>query len=81
MVELKESATKSTTIFNNLDASEDNYDSGITELDSVCMNCYKTVRKKRIIRKFFIIFFKGPDKIDAHQDPLLSGCNNIVFLL
>ncbi|RNA00407.1 zinc finger ZPR1 [Brachionus plicatilis] len=51
MIELKESATKSTTIFNNLDASEDNYDSGITELDSVCMNCYKTGRTKLMLTR------------------------------
>lgn len=44
MVEQKESATKSKTIFNNLDASQENLDTGITELDSVCMNCYKNVR-------------------------------------
>ena len=34
-------------MFPRLDASEealDNDNSGITEIDSVCMNCYKTVR-------------------------------------
>lgn len=56
MVEQKESTTKSKTIFNKLDASEENLDLGITELDSVCMNCYKTVRDNhRFFRKNFFI--------------------------
>lgn len=41
-----ESATKSKRIFNELDASEEALQSennGITEIDSVCMNCYQTV--------------------------------------
>lgn len=48
MVETQEEntpATKSKRIFNELDASEEaiQNDNGITELDSICMNCYKQV--------------------------------------
>lgn len=45
MVDQKDSTTKSKTIFNKLDASDEAFDSGITEVDSVCMNCFKTVRE------------------------------------
>ena len=39
-----ENKKKSKTVFKKLDASEEAIEeNGVTEIDSVCMNCYKTV--------------------------------------
>ena len=74
--------------FSNLDASEEGLeDNGITEIDSVCMSCYKQVTIQRQIRRrknnlftyiienelfLCLLKIKGSNKTNANKNPVLS---------
>jgi C4-type Zn-finger protein len=51
---MEQASANSTSAFKKLDASEEaltNETSGVTELDSICMNCYKQGRTKLLLTR------------------------------